>query len=46
MLVARLFSKIYKDGGIILEDSNKQKYICGTPDKEKPVTLKLLKKKS
>jgi cyclopropane-fatty-acyl-phospholipid synthase len=44
MLVARLFSKIYKDGGIILEDSNKQKYICGTPDKEKPVTLKLLKK--
>ena len=44
MMLARLFSKIYKDGGIILEDSNKQKYICGTPDKEKPVTLKLLKK--
>ena len=44
MLVAKLFSKIFKDGGIILEDYNKQKYICGKPDKEKPIILKLLKK--
>ena len=44
MLVAKLFSKIFKDGGIILEDFNKQKYICGKPDKEKPIILKLLKK--
>jgi len=44
MLVARLFSKIFKEGGIILIDYNKQKYICGNPDKIKPITLKLLKK--
>ena len=45
MLVARLFSKIYKkEGGIILVDYNKQKYICGNPDREKPITLRLLRK--
>ena len=45
MLLARLFSKIFKKkGGIILIDSEGQKYICGNPDLEKPITLKLLKK--
>ncbi len=45
MLLARLFSKIFqKNGGIILIDSADQKYICGNPDLEKPITLKLLKK--
>ncbi len=44
MLVASLFSKIFKDNGIILVDSEKQKYICGNPDKDKPITVKLLKK--
>ena len=44
MLVARLFSKIYKKGGIILVDSNGQKYICGKPDFNKPITLRFLKK--
>ena len=43
MILARIFSKIYKEGGIILVDSNGQKYICGNPKKENPVTLKLLK---
>ena len=44
MLLARLLSKIYKKRGIILIDSQGQKYICGKPDLEKPITLKLLKK--
>ena len=45
MLVARLFSKIYKKGGIILIDSFGQKFICGNPDLKKPLTLKILNKK-
>ena len=45
MLVAKLFSSIYKKGGIILIDHSGQKFICGKPDFEKPLTLKILKKK-
>jgi cyclopropane-fatty-acyl-phospholipid synthase len=45
MLVAKLFSKIYKRGGIVLEDHSGQKYICGKPDFNKPLTLKILNKK-
>ena len=44
MLVAKLFSKIFKEGGIILIDHSGQKFICGEPRKEKPITVKLLKK--
>jgi len=44
MLVAKLLSEIYKKSGIILIDSSGQKYICGTPDLKKPLTMKLLKK--
>ena len=43
MILARVFSNIYKEGGIILIDSNGQKYICGNPKKDNPVTVKLLK---
>tara|TARA_B110000116_G_C16740514_1_gene538287 strand:+ start:111 stop:1307 length:1197 start_codon:yes stop_codon:yes gene_type:complete len=45
MLVARLFSKIYKKGGIVLIDSSGQKFICGNPDLNKPLTVKILNKK-
>ena len=45
MLVAKLFSKIYKKGGIILIDHSGQKFICGNPDLKKPITLKILNKK-
>ena len=45
MIIANLLSKIYKTGGVILIDSNGQKYICGNPDKDNPIILKLLKKK-
>ena len=45
MMLARLLSKIYKKSGIILIDSEGQKYICGKPDLNKPITVKLLNKK-
>ena len=45
MLLARLLSKIFKkNDGVILIDSQGQKYICGKPDFKKPLILKLLKK--
>ena len=45
MLVAKLLSKIYtKEGGIILIDHSGQKFICGSPRRDNPITLKLLKK--
>ena len=40
MLLARLFTKIFKKNGIILIDSEGQKYICGQPDLDKPITVK------
>ena len=41
MILARIFSNIYKKkDGIILIDSNGQKYIWGHPRKDSPVTLK------
>ena len=43
MLFARLLSKIYKKTGIILVDYRGQKYICGKPNLQKPLTLKLIK---
>jgi cyclopropane-fatty-acyl-phospholipid synthase len=45
MLLAKLFSKIYKKGGIVLIDYSGQKFICGNPDLNKPLTLKVLDKK-
>ena len=45
MLLAKLLSKIFsKKNGIILIDSEGQKYICGMPNLNNPLTLKLLKK--
>ncbi len=43
MILASVFSNIYKEGGIILIDSKGLKYICGNPRKENPITVKLLK---
>ncbi len=43
MILARIFSNIYKkEGGIILIDSKGQKYICGNPRRDNPITIKLL----
>ena len=45
MLLARFLSKLFSKEGIVLEDSQGQKYICGEVlNKEKPLILKLLKK--
>ncbi len=44
MILANILSKIYKEGGIILIDAKGQKYICGNPNTDKPLTVKLLKK--
>ena len=44
MMLARLLTKIFKKKGVILIDFQGQKYICGEPDLEKPLTLKILKK--
>ena len=47
MLLARFLSKLFSKEGIVLEDSLGQQYICGEIlNKEKPLTLKLLKKDS
>ena len=43
MILARVFSRIYQEDGIILIDAKGQKYICGTPRKEKPITIRLKK---
>ena len=40
--MSSLFQKIKKDG-IILIDAKGQKYICGNPKKNDPITVKLLK---
>jgi len=45
MLIARLFSQIYKESGIILIDWHGQKFICGNPDLHKPLTLRFLNEK-
>ena len=45
MLLARLLSKIFsKKNGLIVIDSIGQKYICGSPNLDSPLTLKLKKK--
>jgi len=43
-MLARLLSKIYKKNGIVLIDAGGQKYICGKPELNNPITIKLLKK--
>jgi len=45
MSLVRLLSKIFnKKGGIVLIDSQGQKYICGKPDLQNPFTMKLSNK--
>ena len=44
MLVAKLLSKIFKNDGVILIDYDGQKYICGEPKNNNPITIKLMKK--
>jgi cyclopropane-fatty-acyl-phospholipid synthase len=45
MHLARFLNNLFKKGGFILIDANLKKYIIGTPDKNKPITVKILDKK-
>ncbi len=44
MKLASFLNNLFKKGGFILIDANSQKYIIGNPNKDKPLTLKLLDK--
>ena len=43
MILARIFTKIYKESGIILIYLKESKIYLWNPRKEKPITVKLLK---
>jgi cyclopropane-fatty-acyl-phospholipid synthase len=45
MQLARFLNKLFKTGGFVLIDSNLKKYIIGSPEKDNPITIKLLDKK-
>ena len=45
MQLARFLNKLFKNGGFILIDASLNKYIIGSPEKDNPITLKLLDKK-
>ena len=44
MRLASFLNNLFKKGGFVLIDANSKKYIIGSPDKSKPLTLKLLNK--
>ena len=45
MQLARFLNKLFKVGGFVLIDANLNKFIIGSPEKDNPITLKLLDKK-
>ena len=45
MQLARFLNKLFKIGGFVLIDANLNKFIIGSPEKDNPITLKLLDKK-
>ena len=45
MYLARFLDKLFKKNGFILIDAYSKKNIIGTPEKQKPITLKILDKK-
>ena len=45
MQLARFLNKLFKTGGVVLIDGNLNKYIIGSPEKNNPITIKLLDKK-
>ena len=44
MYLARFLTNLFKVGGFVLISANSKKYIIGRPNKEKPLTLRLLDK--
>ena len=45
MQLARFLNKLFKTGGFVLIDANLNKFIIGSPEKDNPITIKLLDKK-
>lgn len=45
MQLARYLDKLFQKDGFVLIDANSNKYIIGTPKKNKPITVKILDKK-
>ena len=45
MRLARFLDKLFKKNGFILIDAYSKKYIIGKPEKQNPITLKILDKK-
>ena len=45
MQLARFLNKLFKIDGFVLIDANLNKFIIGSPEKDNPITLKLLDKK-
>ena len=45
MYLSRFLKKLIKKDGFILIDANLNKHVIGKPQKENPITLKLLDKK-
>jgi len=44
MQLVSFLNNLFKKGGFVLIDANSKRYVIGTPDKTKPLTVKLLKK--
>ena len=44
MRLINFLNNLFKKGGFVLIDANSKKYIIGSPDKSKPLTVKLLNK--
>ena len=45
MQLARYLNKLFQKDGFLLIDANSNKYIIGTPESNKPITVKILDKK-
>ena len=45
MQLARFLNKLFKEDGFVLIDADSNKYIIGSPVKDKPIILKILDKK-
>ena len=45
MQLARFLNRLFKTGGFVLIDANSNKYVIGSPEKNNPITVKLLDKK-
>ena len=45
MNISTVYNKLIKEDGFIIVDANNNKYVIGKPEKENPITIRLLDKK-